>query len=167
MKVFPLYFYWDGECMVPRVRRAADQAYVVGETYRLIVQEERSSNSHKHFFAAVNDAWANLQERTAEQFQTSEHLRRYALIKAGYYDSHTLVCASAAEARRVAAFMKPIDEFAIITVNAATVTRFTAKSQSLKAMGKKDFQESKDKVLDILSGMIGTTAGELQRSDAA
>ena len=163
----PIYFYWDGEAMVPRVRRAADLTFVVGETYPMKVEEERSSNSHRHYFAAVNEAFHNLPESLVQDFPTPEHLRRYALIKAGICDSQTLVCASAAEARRVAAFMKPLDEFSIVTVNAGTITRYTAKSQSIRAMGKKEFQESKDKVLDVLSAMIGTTVSELERADAA
>ena len=51
--------------------------------------------------------------------------------------------------------MKPLDDFAVIVTSDATVTVYTAKSQSLKAMGKKVFQKSKDSVLDIAWQMAG------------
>ena len=49
------------------------------------------------------------------------------------------------------------------TVREAVVTVYTAKSQSLRAMGKADFQASKDAVLGIVSEMVGTTPAELRR----
>lgn len=80
-----------------------------------------------------------------------EHLRKYALIRTGHRDERTIVCASKAEARRVAAFVKPLDEFALVLVNEASVSVYTAKSQSLRAMGKTAFQQSKDDVLGFLA----------------
>ena len=63
--------------------------------------------------------------------------------------------ATAAEAVRVASFIKPMDDYAVVVPKGATVSVFTAKSQSMKAQGRKDFQESKTRVLDLLSDMIG------------
>lgn len=162
MNIAPLTFTWDGEAMVPKVPRLADKYFVVGEVYPLIVHEERSINSHRHYFASVHDAWQNLHEDYAADFATSEHLRKYALIKAGYCDRRSIVCASKAEAVRFGAFVKPIDEFAIVTVSEATVTVYTAQSQSMKAMGKVDFQASKTAVLDIVSAMIGVKPAQLK-----
>ena len=54
--VYPVNFRWDGEAMVPLNPRLADRYYVVGETYRLEPREERSPNSHNHYFAAVHEA---------------------------------------------------------------------------------------------------------------
>ncbi|WP_216073446.1 hypothetical protein, partial [Acinetobacter baumannii] len=72
--------------------------------------------SHNHEFAWLHEAWHSLPERYAEQFPSSEHLRKYALIQAGYSNSHSLVCGSKAEALRLAAFIRPMDEFAVVTV---------------------------------------------------
>lgn len=162
----PLPFEWTGEFMVPLAsfRRRADAQFVIGERYMLTEQNERSMRSHRHFFASVHDGWLNLPEHMTERFPTSEHLRKWCLIKAGFCDTQTHVCSSKAEAVRTAAFIRPMDEFAVITVNEATVTRYTAQSQSTRAMGKERFQESKTAVLEIIAEMVGTTPGEIERN---
>lgn len=157
----PMVFQWDGLAMIPARAKLADQLFVVGEHYTLVQHRDRSQASHNHYFAAIHDAWLNLPEELAERFPTSEHLRKFALIKAGYCDSQSIVCASKAEAGRVAAFVRPTDEFSIVAVNGATVTRYTAKSQSMRAMGKKVFQESKDAVLEVVAAMINVAPREL------
>ena len=151
----PLAFRWDGEAMVPLSAIAADRNYVVGETYRLVPHEERSQRSHAHYFACVNEAWSNLPEHLAERFPTAEHIRKYALIKAGYHDERSIVARSKAQAQDIASFVKPLDEFALVVISEATASIYTAKSQSTRAMGAKEFQRSKDAVLDFLAGMIG------------
>lgn len=157
----PLYFTWDGEAMAPDNPRFADKQYVVGGKYRLGVIEERSTNSHNHYFVSVTEAWRNLPEEYAERFPAVEHLRKWALIKVGYHDERSIVCASKAEAQRIGAFIHPMNDYSVIIVSEATVKVYTAKSQSLKAMGKKDFQDSKTAVLDLLSSMVGVSAADL------
>ena len=166
----PLPFEWDGESMrvLPGFQRQADQAFVIGERYRLAPVEDRSAASHRHYFAAINEAWANLPEGMSDDFPTPEHLRKAALIRAGYRDERSVVCASRAEALRVAAFIKPIDDFALVATSGTTVCVYTAKSQSVKAMGKEEFQRSKDAVLDRLAAMLGVTTRDLHdRAEAA
>lgn len=165
----PLSFIWDGEVfqVLSRHQRAADREFVVGQTYKLDVVEERSAVSHSHYFASLNEAWSNLPDDLAERFQTVEHLRKYALIKAGYFDERSIVCASRAEALRVAAFIKPIDDFAVVATSEATVRVFTAKSQSMRAQGKEAFQDSKTKVLEIVADMIGASRAQLSHAGRA
>jgi hypothetical protein len=163
----PEPFQWDGEAMRPLRPKRADAFYAVGERYIMAPVAQRSDATHKHEFAWLREAWMNLPENLAERFPTSEHLRKWALIRAGYSDSHTITCASKAEALRVAAFIRPIDEFAVVITNGATVTRYTAKSQSRRAMGAKDFQDSKSKIMDIVAGMIGVESKQLAEAEAA
>ena len=160
----PLVFNWDGECMSPikAHQKRCDAEYVVGERYRMEVHEERSIKSHNHHFAVVYKAWMNLPEHLALQFPSDVHLRKYALIKTGYYDRRSIVVASKAEALRVAAFVKPLDEFSVVIAEEATVSVYTAKSQSKKAMGAKEFQASKTKVLDFLDDLLGVDRGQTQ-----
>jgi hypothetical protein len=155
----PMPFFWDAErsVMIPRRKNLADRIYVDGEDYRLGVIEERSMGSHGHFFAMLHEAFMNLPDDLAERFQTPDHLRKYALIKAGFYDERSVCCSSKAEAQRIAAFMRPLDNYAIVIASEAVVRIFTAKSQSLKAMGKDEFQRSKTAVLEIVSSMIATS----------
>lgn len=162
--IAPLAFRWDGDAMLPLNPRIADKQYVVGEVYRLEPREERSGASHSHYFAALNEAHANLPEYLAEQFPTVDHLRRWALIKAGFCDQRSVVAASKAEALKIAAFMKPMDPFAVVTAVNAVVTVFTAKSQSMKAMGKDAFEDSKTAVLEIAAQMVGASVTTLKQN---
>lgn len=161
----PILSIWDGEAFIPispAWGKRADGHYVVGERYYIAPIEDRSGRSHRHYFAAVAEVWKNLPDEYAERFQTAEHLRKWALIKTGWRDERTVVCAGKAEAQRVAAFTKPIDDFAVVVARDAVVVHWTAKSQSARAMGKQDFQKSKDDVLGVLAEMIGTTPDTLK-----
>lgn len=161
-----LPFRWDGEGMVPMpgFARRCDAAFTVGEVYRLDVVEERSAASHRQYFAAINDMWSTLPDHLAERFPSSEHLRKYALIRAGFADHRQFVAASKAEALRLAAFLRPVDEYAIVEVRDACVTVWTAQSQSMRAMGKERFQASKEQVLDIIAAMLGIKAADVMRA---
>lgn len=158
----PIYYQWSGEAMepLPRFRKVCDRNFVVGLTYRLEEREERSQQSHSHYFASLHEAWSNLPEREAERFQTAEHLRKWCLIKSGFADERSIVCASKAEAQRMAAFIKPLDDYAVVAAAQSVVTVYTAKSQSTRAMGKKDFQRSKESVLEIAWSLVGMAAND-------
>ena len=165
----PIQFRWDGEAMIPASQfwsRKADQEFVVGEVYKLVEHHDRSGVSHRHFFAVVNEAHGNLPDDRLEQYPTPEHLRKKALIWKGYRDERTLVATSAAEAQRIAAFVKPSDDYAVVVVKDAVVRIWTAKSQSTKAMGAKQFQDSKQDVLDFIDDLLGVEPGTTAR-DAA
>jgi hypothetical protein len=54
--------------------------------------------------------------------------------------------------------MKVMDEYALCKIEGRILTIWRAKSQKKKTMGNKEFQESKTKVLDVLSRMIGADA---------
>lgn len=159
----PLPFQWNGEAMVirPSFQKRADELFVIGESYTMEVVEERSAASHRHYFAAINEAWANLPEHLADQFPTAEHLRKKALIRAGYRDERTFVCASRAEAIRLAAFLRPIDDYAVVSIDGTAVVQLTAKSQSQKVMGKDAFLKSKADVLETLADLIGVATPDL------
>lgn len=165
-------FRWDGEAMQPEGdlgRRRADEAFVVGESYRLSAEDLRSWLSHKHEFAWLNDAFLSVHERYAGApwAQSPEHLRKYALIKGGFAKSQVYPCKWKAEARRLAATIEDLDEFAIVTVNGRTVTRYTAKSQSMQAMGGKEFQRSKTAVLEYVAGLLDVTPETLAEQGQA
>lgn len=162
----PIRCRWDGEAFIPerRFARICDNRFIIGELYPLVVEEERSQATHNHYFAAVHDAWVNLPDDMAERWPTAEHLRKWALIKAGYRDERTVPCATAAEAQRVRALVKGLDDYAVVLVHENVVSVFTAKTQSTKAMKKAEFQESKQKVLDVLAELIGVRTRELERA---
>lgn len=167
MTDIPLTFRWDGEAMVPASSywaARADRQYVVGAVYRMVEHHDRSGDSHRHYFAALKNGWDNLPDDKLDEYPTPEHLRKKLLVWCGYSDERSIVCASKAEAQRVAAFVKPSDPYAVVTVREAVVRVFTAQSQSVKAMGAKAFQESKQAVLDRLDDLLGVERGATARA---
>ena len=169
MSAAPIKFRWTGESMVPLVtfERAADQAFCIGEVYSLVEHQERSLASHSHYFACVNEAWKNLPESESERFPTAEHLRKWALIKAGFRNEITIACASSAEAARNITEIKRLDYYAVVIARENLLIVYTAQSQSTKAMGKAVFQTSKDEVLTVLAGLLGVTPDALAKNTRA
>jgi hypothetical protein len=150
---------WDGECFRPEsgfMRRRASDRFGAGEVIMLSAEEERSMRSHRHYFAHIADLWRTLPERFAAETwaQSPEHFRRWLLIRAGYSNTQTFDCESKAEALRLAAAIRPLDEFSIVVARASLVLRFTAKSQSVKAMGRQDFQASKDATMALAETLV-------------
>lgn len=157
----PIMFRWDGEAMWPLRPQYADRYFVIEETYPLSPWEERSMISHAHQFAFVAEAWKNLPEQYRDQpwAQSPTHLRRYALIRCGFCNTQTYACGTKAEAERWARNLRPIDEYSVVTVEGTTVFRFTAESQSRRAMGRKRFQESKQAIMDWLDDLLQVDPG--------
>lgn len=165
----PLPVYWDGEVLVPftRYKHMAAHCFTKGVTYPIVIHAERSRRSHDHYFATIHEAWLNLPETIAERWPTDEHLRKWALVHCGYCDERSLVLASAEAAHDVAAFIRPSDSYAVITVAGPVVRVFTAQSQSQRAMGQKVFQASKTQVLDMIAAVVGVEREILQKAGAA
>lgn len=164
----PLRYEGEGEFQAPRGHwcKRADAEFVIGEVYRMAPVEDRSIASHNHQFAEIAEAWKNLPERFHNQpwAQSAEHLRKYALIRTGFCDTQTFACGSRAEAMRWASNLRPIDEYSVVTVEGTTVYRFTAQSQSMRAMGKQRFQESKQAILDWLDDLLEVERGTIARN---
>ncbi len=163
----PMVFRWTGAEMVPLHHRLAERHFARGETYALVQHEDRSTATHNHEFAFIAEAWKNLPEDLAELYPSPEHLRKRALIQAGYFDEMAVDAGTNAAALRVASALRAMDDFAFVVVRGPLVVRRTAKSQSRRAMNKQEFAGSKSKVLDIISDMLGVQPAELERSRAA
>lgn len=163
--MIPATFHWDGEVMKPmgRFAKVCDQQFVVGENYTLEAVQPRSSESHRHYFACITEAWQNLNEDAADEFPTSEHLRAWGLVKAGFADKRVIKCATSSDAIECAAAVKSGEKILIIDVSGKVVTVWTPHSQSMRSMGKAKFSESKSKVLDAIASMVGVSANELTK----
>ncbi len=168
MTIQPIPCRWTGEAFVPlpRAKALCAEQHSPSDIYIVDTMEERSWKSHRHFFTLVNEAWANLPEDAAQRYPSPTHLRKWALVKAGFRDERSIVCASRAEALRVAAFVKQGDEYAVVVVTGPVVTAYSAKSQRGKAMDRRTFQASKTAVLDILADLLGVQTEALKRSAA-
>ena len=149
----------------PMGRYAAECAawFEDGAIVRLEQVQERSMKSHDHQFAWVAEAWKNLPDDLAEDFPTPEHLRKRALVQAGYFHETAIDVGSKAGALRVAADYKHRLEFAYIIVRGPIVIIREPMSQRKSVMGAKAFQESKSAIMAIIADLIGVTPEELQR----
>lgn len=166
----PIIFQWTGEVMTPvnkRFAKECDREFTIGECYNLIVHESRSAPSHRHYFACIYEAWANLPESMGAELPSPEHLRKRMLIEAGYMNTREIIASSKAEAMRLASFIRPMDEYAVVSVSGCAVIVATAKSQSMRAMGAHEFQASKDAVLVRLADLLSVTPEELRKRGEA
>ena len=158
-----LRFIWKDGVLVPdglRIASYCDEAFGEGEVVTMERHEERSTASHNHYFACVQEAWNNLPE-TDERFPTPEALRKWALIRSGYCTENSIVCDTNEQAQLVAGFMGN-SEGTIIVVRGTVVKKYTAKSQSVKAMNKDEFQRSKVDVLDTIAELIAVKRKRLE-----
>lgn len=157
-----LAFRWDGETMRPLRAKLADETFVIGQIHWLEEEKPRSVASERHQFAWLREAWKNLPEGLADQFPSAEHLRKRALIDAGYYHEEIIDAGSAAAALRIAPAFRKLDDLALTVVRGSLIVRRTAKSQRRHFMDAKEFQESKEKIMEIVAGLIGVTTEQLQ-----
>lgn len=141
-----------------------DKQYAIGEVRPMAAYEDRSYASHNHEFAWLTEAWRNLPEDLAELYPSPLHLRKRALIQCGYYDETIVDAGTKAAAMRVAAAFRAREEFSWIVVRGPLVVIRTAKSQSRRAMAKKEFEESKAALLETVSAMLGISPDELTRN---
>ena len=165
----PLVFTWgDDQAMhvAPFHRSEADKQYVIGQRYRMVEVDERSDASHRHEFAWLKTAWDNLPEHLAAAYPSPEHLRKRALIAAGYCSQTIVDAGSHAAAERVAAGCRYLDEFALVEVRGASVIISRAESQSRRSMGRERFQASKTAIMGIVAEMVGVDLPSLQSKAA-
>lgn len=136
----------------------------VGAVHGWQMAEHRSKSSHDHFFACVNEAWKNLSEDMADDFPSPEHLRKWALIKAGFCSETRIACANNSEAMTLATKAKSLDKYSVVAIDGKAVTIWTADSQRRDAMGRQAFQEAKERALHIISNLLGTDVTILQEA---
>ncbi len=155
---YPIRFDWDGEVMRPANAywaKKCDALFVIGQHYELEQHLERSTASHRAYFAEIKSAWENLPEDIAHQFPSAEALRKYALVKSGHCNQNTFVCETKSQAQKLAAFLRPMDEFGMIDVRGTVVTRYVPHSQSYREMDKERFRKSRDDVLRVIGEILG------------
>jgi hypothetical protein len=148
----PLWYRYNGAVMVPMRPELAEAQFVPDYRYLLEAHHERSHARHRAYFASLHEAWQSL---ASDQWPTTEHLRKYALIRTGWRDERVFACESREQAERMAVWLKPFEQFAVITTEGTLVRAWTARSQSYKAMGRDDFNRSMDDVLDYVAGLLG------------
>ena len=149
---------------------AARTAMHPGDVVFVEPEHPRSDKSHKHQFAEIAEAWRTLPEDMLDLpwAANEETLRKHALIATGYCHTYAIDCGKEATARRVKAALVSAEAgkhgYALGQVRGPVVVVWTPESQSMRAMGGKRFQESKDAVLNWIAAKIGTSPEQLRRN---
>jgi hypothetical protein len=168
--VKPIRYRWISGAWVPfpAFREAADAEFVEGEGCWLDVHRDRSQASHGHYFLRLAEIWGNLPEELQLRFPHPHNLRKWLLIETGWcIEMEPFPMRTSEAALRLAHELSrqyPDDRIYVEPSDTRLVRWFQAKSQSMRAMGNKDFQRSKSDVLDRGAELIGVSREELDRN---
>jgi hypothetical protein len=150
---------------LPAFAEDCDKEFVLHEERWLDAHHDRSMASHSHYFAALNTAWANLPEEWSVRFPNPKALRKWLLIETGWcIEMEPYVLTTIAAAFRLCHELTrqyPDDRIYVNPDDPRQIVWKQAKSQSLRGMGKKDFQRSKDDVLNKASELLEVSREEL------
>lgn len=167
----PMAFRWvadvladDGGAMVPIRAQSAARRYKDREEYVFVEYHDRSLESHDHQFAFIGEAWKQLPEKVMDLYPSPLALRKAALIDTGWFDEELIDCSTKAAAERVAASIRKRSDFSLVIIRGVFVIIRDAKSQSRRAMEKKDFQASKTAILEWVAALIGVTPETLTQN---
>lgn len=157
MSGLPVPCMFSGGHFIPLAshKRYVADTYGDGEVVTLSLVEERSPQSHRFYFSVVNKAFENLPEDLADRFRSANHLRKIALIRAGYRSEITINFDTVEDAQKAGTVLQAIDDFAIVSVYGTSVTRWEAETQETRVMGRERFEASKNAVFNVLAEMIG------------
>lgn len=136
----------------------------LGNTFELETIEDRSNEHHRWLFAVVKKVFENLPEVHAEQFKNPEHLRKRALIEAGWCRHIKMHADDAPEIMRLCIWLDP---YMLISAGLHGVNIYQAKSMRMKRNGgeltKEKFKEVVERMLHYMAGLIGLDPAELLR----
>ncbi|MBS0369030.1 MAG: hypothetical protein JSS57_07515 [Proteobacteria bacterium] len=147
------------------VARVVASKYEAGLGYLLEPAVLGSTPFERMFWAVLQNGWSQLRESEHATYPTSEHFRKRALIKAGFYRMSEAVFDTPADAARAGAIAQMDDEYSVVLVKGEVMRRFTA--MSMKVRNKKDrdnFRTMADAVLALLADKIGVTVDDLIKS---
>lgn len=167
----PLPLVYEGDRVfraAPRFAGLCEENFGAGEVVVVEVLEDRSMPSHRHEFAWLKEAWANLPEDLQAVYPSPEVLRKRALIATGWCEVKDYVCISKVAARRQAAVLdEHTDIYTVITVSERVVRVMRAKSQAVNRMKKTDFEASKQDILSWVANLLQVEPEALRRAEAA
>lgn len=157
-------YEWNGQAFLPlpHFKAKCEAELVVGEVYRLEAVPEISKKERGFYHACLSNAWKNLPEDIAPSYPTTESLRKRALLAAGFSTKIEKEFATERDAINAAALAAPLDEYTYIKVTGKTVLVVTPESQSEATMGAERWRLSKDRVLDVVSRLIGVDVTTLK-----
>jgi len=147
---------------------ALERDYRVDDVFRVEQVDDPTGSSRRHWRYLIDDAWKTLPEALADEFPEPEHLYQYAKIKAGHCTIEKILCANATAAGITAKTRKNRNPYSIVQRHGSVVTIYeplpTGKGSGVS---RKEFQQLKERVLKIVSEIIGVDVETLRESDPA
>lgn len=131
-----------------------------GEIIEVRAGKKRSRKQHGWFFQMIGSAFEN--QRAGPQFDDSEQLRAWVLIKAGHCDVKAFQ--ANAMTRDVAAWLRQTFRAVDFTTDGTSIFAKTPRSISFKSCGSAEMTEIANKVAEIIMAEIvpGTTWADWQ-----
>ena len=155
-------FTWKDEALRPFVLPSQiPHRWKSGDVVWLMEDAISGDKSRRHMFAWLRSAWSHLPEEYGDVYLTPEHLRKAALIAAGWCRETVVEAGTSRRADAIAAAMHGMDEFAIVFVRDEYVICRRAKSQAKAAMSADEFNASKRAIMEIIANMIGVAESEI------
>ena len=138
-----------------------------GVTLRCQVSKPRSNPAHRMFFGIIAVAFEQWPENAKFKPTSVEHLRSWALIKAGHYNSldvpaHNPKVAAAIVIKLVEA-VKADDKHPIIWAMKDSVRVYTPKSVAYSEVAQADFSKISEAVYTEIEKVLGVPIAELRR----
>jgi len=147
---------------LPRFVQLATRQYEVGEQYAMGPVENIPGRSRAPLFIAVKEAWNNLPEDD-KRFPSDEHLRKRALVAAGWAHHTQHVLDTVADAIKVVEGFRKLDAYAVIKRSENVVDVWIAKSIGAGAITAEDWKVVKQRALDFVAEVANTTRTELEK----
>ena len=153
LHIRPATVFMDGQDWVP-----ASYAAALADALR---EKQRSTQSHGHQFAAINDCFDSLPAKfaSAPYAANADAFRKHGLISTGHCDVASVVFDTPEQARAAAPFIADLARkahgYALTVARGPVVVCSTPHSQSYKAMGKDRFNKSKADVLAWCESVLG------------
>ena len=138
-----------------------------GGVYNVSLAKDRSSESHKQFFAVVADAFHQIPD-DKQHWSNPEHLRKWLLCKVHWCNQTDTVLSTNDDAMKFAAMVKSLDPYAVFQVKGRVVRNWVPKSMKAArgnngGMSKQDFQQVKQEIFDFLDDYLGLERGTLAK----
>ncbi len=155
---------WTGEALVPvgGHKELCDKQLTVGYDYAAELQFDRAMKAHRMQFAWLKEAWLNLPEELQADYPTPEHLRKRALIQAGFYTEQVIDLSDMTLERAFERNVR-LDEFSVIFKRGDFLVIRTPESQSVRNMGNRRFLESMTAIMEVIADLIGVDPDSLRR----
>lgn len=161
----PVMFEWTAEGVMaplPRFKRLCDRQYAVHEQYALAPVDNISDSSRRGFFGAIRETWRNLPEDD-NRFPSEEHLRKRALVGAGWAAHSQYVLDTPTDAKKLAVILRRHDEYAVIRVSGNTLDVWVAKSIGGGQITPEEWKQVKPRALDWAAAQIHVRRTELEK----